>query len=117
MLEGSNISPVQELACSVLLMLDKRNASQAQVDAYKIARAAVTDDPYRFFPTWKPPEDVIPTKEDGTPDLDNMDDANVEWSLPASDEQDTELSDWINQRMSGSVTGADLAAAAQGEWQ
>lgn len=59
------------------------------------------------FPEYFDPFEAAKT-EDGTYDIDQIDDSQIDWEVPTSEDQDEALSRWIAERESGSFTGADF---------
>lgn len=104
-------SPVQDRAVEVLDMLDHVEQERARFDSVKALLAsplASWDRVKEQFPEYFDPYESA-KQEDGSYDIDQIDDADVEWSTAASPDEDEALSTWIAQRESGSFTGADLA--------
>lgn len=61
------------------------------------------------FPEYFAPEDPYEaaTTESGEFDIDAVDDSKVDWSTPSSPKDDDDISRWISQQESGSVSAAD----------
>jgi hypothetical protein len=100
-------SPVQDMALEILVVLDRKEQGQSRFDTVKglVAigdRARVKEQFPEYF---DPFEDI--RREDGTYDVEALDDAEVEWTTPTSPDEDADLARWIAQRESGSMTAAD----------
>jgi hypothetical protein len=90
-------------------MLDLIAQKQASLDQVKALWVSSTTDKAELMAQWPEYFDPMETakKEDGTYDIDQIDDSKVDWGTPGSEDEDDAISDWIAQR-EGSFTGADL---------
>lgn len=90
-------------------MLDVIADSKARLDQVKVAFAsAFSPDRVRDqFPEYFDPFEQAKT-EDGTYDIDRLDDSAIEWSAPADEDEDEALSRWIAQQEIGSISAADF---------
>lgn len=93
-------------------MLDEVEKEQERLDRLKGLVASSTTVPERLrrlFPDYFEDDPYEAAKQDdGTYDIDQVDPTEVEWSGPASMEDDEALSAWINEHQQGSFTGADF---------
>lgn len=93
-------------------MLDEFEKAKGRADSIKrLIANRMTD--YEIvreqFPEYFPPEDPFKDakQDDGTYDIDKIDDTQVEWATPTTPEEDDEISRFIAER-EGSFTGADF---------
>lgn len=92
LLQGVDLSIVQEMASEMTLVLDRRERNQALVDQVRVLLATQpTGDIKGMFPEWDFEDDSPPVEE----------------GVPESASQDLELNEWIEQKLT--VTGKDLA--------
>jgi hypothetical protein len=91
----------------MLMLLDRRQSAQQFVEDLRARMAANRPERIRdLFPEWFGEDPVT----------DEVDDAQVEWSVPPKDQRE-ELDRWIAARSSGTVTGRELASLdGAGEW-
>jgi len=103
-LQGASLSPVQAYATEILLVLDERELQRRQVfDLRSRLVAAHPEHASEIFPDWFVKKiDKEEAKRD--PEL--------EWSLPASQQEADELDAWVREHQQMTMTGEDL-----GEWQ
>jgi hypothetical protein len=94
------------MALQVLDMLDDKERSQERFDSIKrLVAFADRDRVKEQFPEYFDPFEGV-QNEDGTYDIDSIDDTAVQWAVPDPDE-DEALSRWIAQQESGSLSAAD----------
>jgi len=94
-------------------VLDEIEREKQRLDMVKSllsTKAADFDLARSQFPEYFKPEDPFEAarNEDGTYDVDALDDADLDWSTPATPEDDDEISNWIAQQESASVTASEL---------
>lgn len=94
-------------------MLDEIDKEKRRIDMVKsllATKAADFDLARAQFPEYFTPDDPYGTarNDDGTYDVDALDDADLDWSTPASPDDDDEISRWIAQQEMASVTADEL---------
>lgn len=91
-------------------MLDIVAEKRARLDQVKALWVNTTTDKAEMRGQWPEFFDPMETakKEDGTYDIDQIDDADVEWHTAGSEEEDDAISRWIADAERGSISGADL---------
>lgn len=109
-------SRVQDRALEFLSMLDARERRTQRLDS---VRLAVLSSPLQWaeleprlrwlFPEYLSPEAAYrkAKKDDGSYDIDKVDDGSVEWLTPASADEDAEISAWIEQNLRGTAVLSD----------
>lgn len=105
-------SPVQDRALEYLLLDERQQKERLRLDEFKRAlmvSSVTMERAHTFFPEYFPRDAFTEAqKDDGTYDIDAVDDAKVDWETPRDHYTDDEISAWIAERERGSVTAADL---------
>jgi hypothetical protein len=94
-------------------MLDEIDKEKRRLDGVKAllaTKAADFDLARSQFPEYFKVEDPYEAarNDDGTYDVDALEDADLDWSTPATPEDDDEISRWIAQQESASVSASEL---------
>lgn len=105
--------PVQDRALEVLEVLDEISREKGRMDLVRGLLASSTSDFDRVraqFPEYFTPVDPFEgaKTEEGGYDIDAIDDSDVEWDTPASADVDEDISRWIAEHESGSISAADI---------
>lgn len=103
---------MQDRALEILEVLDEIEKEKQRVDMVKSLLATKAADftlARTQFPEYFAPEDPYEgaRNDDGTYDIDAIDEDQIDWATPASPEDDDEISRWIAQQES-SVTASEL---------
>lgn len=110
MLTGSNLSIVQVRAGEYLLLIDARDKTTDFAERFRMGLATshpqLVDD---LYPEWKKRREAA----DAAKDSDVEAQKQIEWSVPASEEEEAELLAWVASRMSGQMTSGELG---EGGW-
>lgn len=96
----------------MLLILDKVERIRGLFDQIKVKALDRAVDRQRLQELWPEYFPVDPfgnaVQEDGTIDTDLVDEDAIEFSLPRDAGEDEEISAWIRERESGTISGAVL---------
>lgn len=117
LLQGAYLSQVQEWAVEMLIIMDNITKAKDFADSMRARLVAAHPSSVRsIFPEWFEAEDPFAEakREDGTYDIDKVDDASVNWTVPSNNRENDELERWIHQRMT--VSAADLQPK-ESDWQ
>lgn len=105
--------PVQDRALEILEILDEIDKEKSRVDRVKALltnQFSTVDLVKAQFPEYFRPEDPFEEAktEDGGYDIDRVDESKLDWGTPASPDDDDEISRWIAQQETGSISAADM---------
>jgi hypothetical protein len=104
-------SPVQDAALTILRMLSEADKAAQRLDMVKALLVQPMADLDRVrgqFPEFFDPFSAAVDPETGEVDPDAVDEEALDWSTPASPDEDDDISAWIAARESGSVSLADM---------
>lgn len=102
-------SVVQDMALEILDMLDETEKENQRIDRVRGLLTLTTMERVKdFFPEYFRPDPLATAydEETGEFDIDAIDPADVEWVVPTSEDEDADLSAWIEEqeRQNGGVT-------------
>lgn len=118
LLTGRSLSPVATFGVEILMMLDARDRNEDWLLDFKAQMAAAH--PQLMNDLFPPDPFASARLADGDYDpdkIDQIDPADLEWSVPETATEREDLDRWIQEHMSGTVSADALGDSEGGDWQ